>query len=284
MILDTVKVYWREIRVALIIAGIAGIWYCVNDYMDTKHRLQAAIAENSTLQSEFKKIGDSYQTQNKLFEDRQQKQQEAIDALGKDTVNYMRASQAQLQSLYTAVGIINSNVASLKGTIGGSRDGKGVVTGVTAVQDRNGLPPLTSLSINYDPNKPLDQAFSNSQWLNNKEMFNLSLGEWQLKDGGYRATMRLNRDIYDQKTGKKIGSEEVPLSQATASFDPKKFQRDSSDSPRFTFTFGATRYEPTRKWYPMGILDYRFTKHWGISAGTVNQGAALGLSYRFDIK
>lgn len=285
--ISTIKIfvdkYLLELKVLGIVVVIGSVVWLWNDYRDMKNQLKQQEAINSTIASQFKQIGDAFQTQNSVFKSSADAQSKANDLFGKEVLDYMKANDGKIQSLYSAVGQVNSSVMNIGLILGGKRDTSGAVSGVVIPQVRpDNAPALTSVEVNYDPSKPLNTAFSSSRWLNNKEIFKPSLGEWQLGDGGYRAAFRLQREVYDD-TGKKIGQEEIKLTDAQAQFAPSKFGADTF-VPRLTLTPLATYNIDTKKWKPGALLDYRATKHFGVSGGYVNGGPALGFSWRFDLK
>jgi len=281
--LEVLKPYILYAKITLIVVAIGAATYFINDYRDMRREMREQKAQLSTVDSQFKQIGEGYQTLNSIIKNNQDANNKAIMLLGDQTVRYMNASNAQIQSLYTAIGKINSNIMDLTKVIGGNRDSNGVVSDVKLSQERpNNAPSLTTLNLKYDPSKPLGQAFAGSKWQNNTEVFKPSFGQWQLKDGGYRVATRLQREVYDAQ-GNKIGSEEVPMEKAEAEFTPSAFGL-GPQVPRFTVT-PLISYDSVDKKFRPGVLgDYRMTNSFGVSGGIVNNSSVLGFSYRFGIK
>lgn len=283
MFLDKFKPYILYIKIGIRVVAIAAITYFINDYLDTKKELRKQKAVTSTLQSDFKQVGLAYQTTNEILKKNQDAQTQATALLGEQMVKYMNANNAQLQTLYSSIGKINSSIIDLTRVVGGSRDSAGIVKDVKISQERpNSAPPLTTLSLNYDPNKPLGQAFTGSKWQNNQEVFKTAFGEWKLRDNGYRVAARLTREVYDV-TGKLIGTEEIPLEQAEAQFTPSAFNL-GTEIPRFTVTPVVGYDFNEKKWKPGALGGYRLSNRTDITGGFVGSTAILGFGFKFNIK
>lgn len=283
MFLDKFKPYVLYIKIGLGVVVISAITYFINDYLDTKKALKQQMAMTSTLQSDFKQVGLAYQTTNEIIKKNQEAQSQATALLGEQMVKYMNANNAQLQTLYSSIGKINLSIIDLTRVVGGTRDSAGVVKDVKLSQERpNSAPPLTTLSLNYDPNKPLGQAFSGSKWQNNQEVFKTAFGEWKLKDNGYRVAARLTREVYDG-TGKLIGTEEIPLQQAEAQFTPSAFSL-GPEIPRFTFTPVIGYDFNDKKWKPGALGGYRISNKADVTGGFVGSTAIVGFGFKFNIK
>jgi hypothetical protein len=280
--LETIKAYALQIKIILGVAAVLAVTFFINDYIDAKNELKRQVAMTSTLQSDFKKVGEAYQSTNEILKKNSEAQTEATKLLGNQMVQYMNANNAQLQSLFTTVGKINANMMDLTKIIGGSRDATGVVKDVKLVQERPNAPALTSLNLNYDPSKPLGLAFTGSKWKNNKELFTTSFGEWKLEDGGYRSAAKMSREVYDENNVL-IGKEEIPLESAKNMFTPSAFGLDKA-LPRFTVSPVAGYNFDTKKW-TAGILGgYRVNNKMELTAGFIGTTSVIGLGYKFDIK
>lgn len=283
MLQELVSKYVKEIKAIVVLTLALGIYIFVRDYLDMKNKLAVTQAENSTLSSEFKKFGDAYTTQNQILKDKQAANDAAIQLLGNNVVSYMKDQNARITSLYSAIGEVQSSVVDIKRIVGGTRDDKGLVKDVYIPQDRDGKAPLTGVSLNYDPSKPLGTAFQGSKWKNNKEVFEIGLGEWQLKDGGYRAAFKLERQVIGPD-GKPAGPKEpIDLSGAEGRFTEDKFRANGSTVPRFTLTPIGGYDQIDKRWKPGLMMDYRLGNSIGVSGGQVGPMTVLGLSWRFDI-
>lgn len=161
----------------------------------------------------------------------------------------------------------------------------GALTGYSIEQVRPGsLPPLASLRLFYDPtNKNLSEAFRGSTWVNYEEKFTASIGLWeQEKTGGYKTTVSLSRTVSkpDPTNPSKmvvVGTEPLPITGANTIFTPADLTPPIK-IPRWTISMGIGK---TRTGYqPAGMLDYRLTDRFGVTAGAVNNSLFGGISIR----
>jgi len=272
-----IKSYKAQI-ISYIVIGvtIAGLGLAV---YDLKHKNTAVTKEKDTLNLEFQKLGDAYQAQGKVFSTQKEAQQAAQQALGKQYADAMAKKDAKLISLYTAMGEIGSQTHA--GTeVHVTPTTSGGFTNVTLVQARTG-PALSEVAVNFDPTTKSVA----SNWTSYKEDFFPTVGEWQLKDGGYTGGFRLKRTVSrpDGKGGYvAVGSEEIPLTEATATFGPISFggTQALAPVPRLSLFGGIGRDTSQKKEVPVLGADYRWTTQVGSGLGIAGNTIFGFVSYR----
>ncbi len=250
---------------------------------DLKKQNTALAQQVSTTSEQFQKIGDSYQAQGIAFKTEKEAWAKATKDLGVTLTASMAQSQAQLQVLYNAVGILQSQLG--QGTSPAVTPApSGAFKGVTLVQARKG-PALSEVSLTYDPAAQDPTKRLAPQWLSYQEEFDVAMGEWKKKDGGFVAALRMTRKVLrpDKDGLKVVGEEDIPIGTATASFGPSAFggEQALAPVPRFTVFGGAGWDTDKKKAVPVLGMDYRLTTNTGIGAGIAGNIVFGSLSYRF---
>jgi hypothetical protein len=154
--------------------------------------------------------------------------------------------------------------------------------------DGKELPPLTAINLSYNPlEKDASRAFAGTTWQSYTEEFRPSFGTWtSSKDGSYKNTFRLTRtvtkpDPSDPTKKVVLGTEEIPLTDASTSFSPAVVP--PKPLPRWTASFFVSRSTKNAapKYTPGAMLDYRISSRLGVFGGVANEAPSVGLSWRF---
>jgi hypothetical protein len=284
-----IKEIWAtgKIRIILSLIGVLVVIFLWNDYRDTKAALQQQVAKTSTLETKFQVIGDSVVGQGKILED-QNRALLAATANQGQIVAQMRAQGNQMQAMFEAQGRIIAELVRNQGTTTPVTPGQdGSFKEARMLQGRTSGPALTEVLLSYNPKATDPTKRLLGDWTNYREDFKPSVVEWKKKDGGYFGTFNLRRTVF-RPDGSKVGEENIPISDATASFSPSTLPGGAPDVPRWTITLGPARSltfsnDPNQpsKWMPAALLDYRMTTHLGITGGIVGNYMVGGFSYRF---
>ena len=196
---------WIAINIIVVVGGL----YYIHDLRKSNQSLNE---EKNTLDVNFKKLGDSYQTQGAAFASQQAGEEKAREQMGKTFESVMEQAHNQLAVLYTANAQLKDEVKNIH-PINVTPDKKGDFS-VKLDQVRTG-PSLTSLNLAYDPSNTDASKRLLGTWDNNREDFSMSLGEWVKKDtSGYVAGIRMRRTVYRKNldgTYTAVGEEELPL-------------------------------------------------------------------------
>lgn len=190
----------------------------------------------------------------------------------------MESQGNQIRATFQAQGVILAEV--VKGQGGAvTPTSEGGFTAVNRVQARsNGNPPLTDITMSWNPKEPNPDRRLQTSWSNNKEVFHPSVVEWQKKDDkSLSGTFRLTREVY-RLDGSLIGKEEIPLSGATASFDPSAFNLEAAPR-RWGLGLGPSFDYKDRKWYPIGAVSYRATTNNILQFGGTKGNAFIMWTY-----
>lgn len=275
-----------KIRIILTLIGIFAAVFFWNDYRDTKAALEKQVAKTSTLETKFQVIGDSVVGQGKILENQGKALLDATAAQGQ-IIAQMRAQGNQMQAMFDAQGRILAELVRNRGTEGGVTPGQdGSFKDARMLQGRSTGPALTEVNLTYNPKATDPTKRLTGDWTNYREDFHPSVVEWKKKDGGYFGTFNLKRTVY-RLDGTKVGEENIPITDATASFTPSVLPGGAPDVPRWTISVGPARLltlstDPNQsKWMPAALLDYRVSNHFGIGGGIVGNYAVGMFSYRF---
>ena len=245
---------------------------------DLNHKNTALAEQTTTLDANFKKIGASYQAQGELFKTEQAGLLAAQDAMGKQFTDAMVQAQNKLEALYTAMGEVRSEVKTLPATKVVT-DSQGDFQAAFE-QVRTG-PSLAKVAVTFNgPTKTLT-----GNWTSYKENFTTTVGEWQQKDQGYTAGIRLTRKVFrpvGDGTFTEVGTEDIPLTNATAQFGPVAFggTQALNPVPRFTIFAGGGKDSSNNKIVPVIGCDYRLTTNLGIGTGIIGNTVFGTVSYR----
>lgn len=287
-VLATLKAKWDAYRGYLIGGGVllavaALVWF-INDYRDLKGLAMRQAAEVSTLSTEFKRVGDAVVGQGALLKTESEGWREASALQGKQLTDAMRQQNASIMALFEAQGRILSEVVHNQGASAAVQPGvDGSFTGAKMVQGRTAGPALTDVTLRYNPKDPDPSKRLLGDWTNYREDFFPSVVEWQKADKGFSGTFRLRREVF-RPDGSKVGSEEIPITYAKATFDPQTLPGRSAEVPRFTISGGAAWDWQKRTWGPAVLGDYRVTSNWGVGGGWAGNQALLMTSFRFSLR
>ena len=286
--LQIVKARWASWRTYIIGGAIAAsvalvVWF-INDYRDLRSKATRQAAEISTLSVEFKRVGDAVVGQGALIRSESAGWKSVQALQGQQLADTMRQQHASIMAIFEAQGQILAEVVQNQGAASVVHPGAdGSFSGVQMVQGRSSGPALTDVTLRYNPADPDPAKRLLGTWANYREDFFPSVIEWQKADKGFAGTFRLRREVY-RGDGTKVGSEEIPLTTARATFDPQTLPGRSTDVPRFTISGGAAWDWQKRTWGPVVLGDYRMTSNWGVGAGWAGNQAMVLTSYRFNLR
>lgn len=287
-VLQVLKAKWATYRVYVIGVAVAAatavvIWF-INDYRDLRSAATRQAAEISTLGVEFKRVGDAVVGQGGLLRSESEGWKAASALQGKQLTDAMRQQNANIMAIFEAQGKILAEVVQNQGAAAAVHPGTdGSFSGVQMVQGRSSGPALTDVTLRYNPGDPDPSKRLLGNWSNYREDFFPSVVEWQKADKGFSGTFRLRREVY-RGDGTKVGSEEIPVLMAKATFDPQTLPGRSTDVPRFTISGGAAWDWQKRTWGPVVLGDYRMTSNWGVGGGWAGNQAIMLTSYRFNLR
>lgn len=272
---------------------LASIWV-FNTIRDLRAQLRTQQQISSTLQQKFQTLpgttsavaANSQGTQDEV-------QKQASDAFGSAITSAMAQQNATIQSLTTILGTIKSEqTAQPQQSIPAYTPQTevpttGKLTGYALEDQRNGKPPLSSISIFYDPSQTDPKsAFAGTTWTNYGEQFKTSVGDWQRqKDGGLRTTVKLTRTITkpdpaDPTKTIQVGMEDIPLGDASTVYTPKGITASSPFIlPRWTANLGIS-HSNGNGYIPAATIDYRLFDRYGLYVGAVNGAVVGGVSIR----
>jgi len=261
----------------LVFTFIAGALYI----KDLRTQNKALTSQVQTLDEKFKQIGSAYQAQGQIYQTDKQAWEAAQAAQGKALADQMKQDQAQLRALFQANGELKAELGKVSPVVVVPTTATGAFANVSLPQVRKG-PSLTSVTLSYDPTNSNLKGRLVGNWNNNREDFAYSVGEWQKKDKGYIATVKLSRTVYDS-SDKQVGTEEIPLTNATASFGPDAFggEQALNPIPRLTVYGGVGKDTNLGKVVSVLGADYRFTTTTGVGVGVVGSTIFGSVSYRF---
>lgn len=272
------------------IAALIGGVLLFNYVRDMRDRLANQEKVTATLSQSYQQVGtaavakNTEQTQPLVL-------QQASDAFGPAVIQLMAQQNDKIQSLTTAVAQANAQVSALQTQLPAlaphQDSSTGALTGYPMEESRQGLPPLTSVNLYYDP-KQHDPtlAFKGTTWQHYQEKFTTTLGDWeQQKTGGYRTTVKLTRtvskpDPNDPTKLIAVGTEDVAVTGANTIYTPTSILGSNPFVlPRWTFNLGVSK-DTVNGYQPAGTVDYRVTNRYGVFGGTVNKALVGGVSIR----
>lgn len=268
---------WKTAGYVILAIILVMLW---NDYRDTKKELASVQAQNGVLATEFKKLADAYVGQGALIKSAHQANQEAIAAQGKQLTEAMHQQGNQLQAIFTAQGKVIAEVLHGKPTAGVTPTVTGGFENAKMVQSRSGnKPPLTGVTLNYDPTNADPTARLSGSWANNTEVFHSSVIEWRNnKDKSLVGTFKLAREVFDAD-GKLVGKEDIALANATSSFDIKTLPIGSAR--RWAAHAGPVYSFKDGRLTPGGGVSYRPTTNTGLMLGVTKDNSFLWGSWTF---
>jgi hypothetical protein len=215
----------------------------------------------------------------------------ALTTFGAGLVAAMKGQHADIQSLTTSVGQVQSEVRNLTSqpttfTPTEKTNSTGALVQYPLAQDRGSAPSLTSLSLSYDPTQTdPNLAFKGTTWHNNNEEFTASVGNWVKQgDGAMRTSVALQRkvtkpDPNDPSKTIVVGTETIPLTGSDTVYSPKGLVDPSSVVfPRWTASVGVSQQSGVSGYKPAATIDYRITDRFGLFAGAVNGAGVAGVS------
>lgn len=262
---------------ALLVAIAIGVtWYITKRGSD--ERVVAAI--QNTVSAEMKKYGISTQSTGTVT-DYAGIEKRLRDTMGKELLAEIRKTGSAISSVSTAVGEVKGEVRSIK------REGISIelpqtpdnsFSAVKLSQNRENLPPLTSISLDYKNNK------LSGTWTNNTEDLIISNSVWKTSEDGIRSAITAKRIVYlGQDKTNKIGEEDIPIIQNNISVPLSEIQR-LAPIPKYSVFLGGSVDSKTGEKHLGGFVTTHVTRQIGITGGYINNGALLGVSYTFGKK
>ena len=257
-----------------------------NEIRDLRGQLAQQKAETGTLANDFGKLGEAYKGQGALILSQGAAQAKAIQDQGAALTSAMTAQGNQIRATFEAQGKILASLTQAITTKGVTPDANGGFTGAQLVQVRPTGPATTDVTLNFDPKNTDPMKRLTGQWNNYREDFSPSVIAWQKKtDQSYSGTFRLTRTLFKPDPTvpggyRSLGTEEIPLAGATASFDIPNTVKGPEVS-RWSIMGGPVYDSLKHTWNPGAGVGYRITPQLGISTGFAGSNAFVWGSYTF---
>jgi len=265
-------------KAAIVALGCYGFYY-LNEKSDKNTKaLQDTIVQMKTLADGTVIMRGDIKTAAEL-------ERQARIQMGKDFMEQVKLTNGTVTSLHTIVGELKASVENF-GKVVGEKKPDGSFSTIIDQDRGKDKPPLTSVSLKYDATqKTLTDALRGSQWLNNKSVYKIELGEWRTDKDGVRSAASITRKVYkDDNQTVFIGEEKVPILSADAIYSTDDIQRLPSP-PKYNFLAGTIHDSNTGRNGFIGILDTKVTRKIGISTGVAiiggNTNYMLGTTYSF---
>lgn len=222
------KMIFFLVVVATVVVGIYYIY-------DMHRQLQEEKVKSATLAQGFQQLGTSAVSKNE-FESNKDATNQIIQAQGKAVGDFAKQTNSTLQSVTSAMGTIQSSVSNIQGKLSATdfashqNQTTGALTNYPLEESRvssdgKTLPPLSQVRLSFDPTqRDPNVAFKGTTWVHYREDFKQTVGEWQSKkDGGYKATVSLQRSIYKPDPANpgqwiSVGTEDIQQADATTTF------------------------------------------------------------------
>ena len=292
----------NHLKVIAIILGITAAVIGVNYIRDLKQELVNQQKVTATLSQKFQAVGSGAVTGNSQATQAQVTAQ-ATDVFGAQIVALMSGQNAKINSLTSAIGMTNMQVAALATpkqpttftALQQSAQPQSALTygltGYPLEQTRPNGPALSSVNLFYDPTQTnTGKAFAGTTWTSYQEQFTTSVGDWERqKDGGFRTTVKLSRTVSKpdpNNPGKtlQVGTEIIPLTSADTVYTPKGLLDGAiQPDPRWTLGLGVGSNK-VGSYTPAAEIGYRVLGNNGVFAGTANNGAYGGITIRLGSK
>jgi hypothetical protein len=264
-----------------------------NYVKDSQAQRAADLKAIATLEQNFKQLSNSAVMHNDT-KPQTEVENAAVQQFGEDLARYMRENNSRLNSLTTAVGTVSGSVNYLQQQVSTFKPGQqdtttGALTGFVLEENRGKLPPLSSVSLFYNPKETdPNRAFTGTSWQHYTESFTSAFGQWeQDKTHGYKTSVKLSRtvskpDPSDPTKLVVVGKEDIPITSGDTVYTPEGLTTPSPFKvPRWTASFGVSKDGNSSHGYqPAALLDYRVTNKVGAFAGVVNKAGVVGFSIR----
>ena len=257
-------------------SGLALIGLCAlmlwQDYRDTKALVASQKSAIATLTQEFQRVGEAVISHGAIIREDRDAWLTMQRLQGDEVTEFMKRQDAQIKALFEATG----KVIASKGTTHSTPiPTTPEFQGAKLIQSRGKLPALAEVSVSRIPG---DTKLT-GQWTNYAEEFHPSVVAWEKADTGYVGTFRLTRTVLGPGGDKQ--QEEISLVDAKSTFSPSLFHTPPPQ-PRWTVTGGLGRELRGSTWVPVGVIDYRFSKQWGLACGLAGHTGFVGTSYRWE--
>lgn len=277
--IDRYLPYVKALAFIAIASLLVILW---NQNRDLRGEVAGFKAVTATLGVDFKKVGDGYVAQGKVFKDQLDAIQQAQAAQGGELTEYMTKNGYKVDTIYAGMGKVDASVNDLLRT-NVTPTTNGSFQDVKLTQNRGGLPPLTGVSLNYDATTLDPSKRLTGSWINNQETFKVSTIEWIKKDKSYAGTIRVSREVRENTPSgfRLLGTEEIPMKNATATFDESRFPTVAEPS-RWTIMAGPVYDVNRMKWAPGAGFNYRVSKSFSVTGGVAGSGILLWGGYTFQ--
>lgn len=248
-------------------------FYVIQNRSDEKYRK----AMEETITTTFTRLGGAAQAQGHVV-DYAQIAQLVKANMAPELMAEIQRQNGTINNIALAVGEVKGKISELKQPTNTERMQDGSFK-ATLEQNRDGLPPLTSVSLAYDAKDPNMKTALRGQWIPNNEVFSLKFVKWTGENGGFRSAAQLERTVKDPTTGKQIGqSETIPIT-SNDSFFLKDDLRHVAPFPKYSLFIGSAIDTKTGQKTIAVIGDKYFTPNWSFTTGYVNKAGLIGMRY-----
>ena len=258
-----------------------------NEIKDLRGQLAQQKAETGTLATNFGKLGEAYTGQGALIQSQNAALAKAITDQGSQLTSAMTAQGQQIRATFEAQGKILASLTQAVTSKGVTPDANGGFTGAQLVQVRPSGPPVADVTLNFDPKNTDPMKRLTGQWSNYREDFLPSVIAWQKKtDQSYSGTFRLTRTVFKPDPSapggyRSLGTEDVPLTGANASFDIPNTVKGPEVS-RWSIMGGPVYDSLKRTWNPGAGVAYKLSPNLGVATGFAGNNAFVWGSYTFS--
>ena len=260
----------------MIIIGIVS-YYVTKSNSDEKYRK----AMEETVTAVYKQLGVAAQAQGHVI-NYDEIAKRTKDLMAPQLLAEISKQNGTINMLASAVGKVEGKITDLKQPVVVERQADGSFK-VVLEQNRDGLPPLTNVAIDYNAKDPNIKTALVGKWIPNKEEFSLKFVKWTGEGGGFRSAAQLERNVFTPK-GDKLGqTETIPIISNDAFFLKDDLQ-NVAPFPKYTGFLGMAFDRDTGKKRPSFYLQKHLTRTFAITTGYVNNGFILGGAYSWGKK
>lgn len=286
----------NHLKLITIVVGIAALVIGVRYIMDLRQEVANQAKITATLQQQFQQVGTGAIASN-TEQQQSQIQTQANNVFGSAIANAMQQQNAKIQTLTTIIGQVKDTSSPITAapasqplaplTAPVQNQTTGALTGYNMEEVRPGAPPMTSVSLFYNPTAHDPKtAFAGTIWNHYQEVFNASVGQWEAqKTGGLKTTINVTRTISkpdpnDPTKMVVVGTEPISITGANTIYTPTSILGSNPTVlPRWTLNLGLS-HDSINKYQAAGTIDYRLTSRFGVFAGTANKALVGGVSIR----
>jgi len=134
-------------------------------------------------------------------------------------------------------------------------------------QNRDTLPPLTSVSLTYDAKDPNMKTALQGKWIPNQEKFSIRTLKWTGPENGFKFATELDREVFSPDGKTKIGqTEHLNIISSDATFLKDDLAK-IAPFPKWTVSLDTLiRLNDGKKGFDFGTTKW-MTRKWGINTG-----------------